>query len=291
MFARTSRSLESLVRRALDEDRAQFDATTRRIFPRSIPAIGTVTAQHVGTLSGMRSAVAVARAMRLRATELAQDGATLRRGTPVLRLEGDARKILAAERTVLNFLMHLSGVATLTRWTVDEARKANPSFQVLATRKTTPGLRELEKEAVVHGGGRPHRQDLEAALLVKNNHLALAGLDGALARLGEGALRTAQIEVWSIPDARRALQRGVRRLLLDNFSPAGARRTVRAIRQMPGGARAYLELSGGIRPDRIREFSRTGADAASLGALTHSAPALPFHLTMRRRTAPERRPR
>jgi nicotinate-nucleotide pyrophosphorylase (carboxylating) len=289
--SRSSHSLATLVRLALEEDRARSDATTRRVLPRPTPAAGLVTVQEAGTLSGMRPAVAVARAMRLRATALARDGATLRPGAPVLRLEGDARGILAAERTILNFLMHLSGVATLTRRTVERARKGNPRFEVLATRKTTPGLRELEKEAVVHGGGRPHRSDLASAILVKNNHLSLAGLDGALGRLRESELRDAEVEVRSVGEARRVLQRGIRRLLLDNFRAPEARRAVRAIRQMPGGARAYLELSGGIRPERIREFARTGADAASLGALTHSAPALPFHLTVRRRPARARRPR
>lgn len=279
----TVTTLRTIVRRALEEDRAWQDITTRAVVPRGRPVVGIITAQRAGTLSGLVPAIAVARGMGIRATALATDGAPIARGSAVLRLEGEARRVLSAERTVLNFLMHLSGIATLTRRTVTEARRAAPRFRVLGTRKTTPGLRSFEKEAVRHGGGGPHRGDLRAAILVKNNHIAVVGLDAALEALSSAERRRAEVEVRSIEEARRALSHGIRKLLLDNFSAPSAKRTVRAIRQLPRGRGAFLELSGGIRPTQIRSFARTGADAASLGSLTHSAPALPFHLVVRRR--------
>ncbi|MCI4317451.1 MAG: carboxylating.nicotinate-nucleotide diphosphorylase, partial [Thermoplasmata archaeon] len=175
--------MRSLVRRALSEDRVRSDRTTRALLGEAIPAHADVIAQSACVVSGVGAAASTARALGVRARELVREGDRISRGRVVLTLEGDARKILAAERTLLNLLMHLSGVATATAEAVKRARTGPNGLAVYATRKTLPGLRDLEKAAVVHGGGFPHRRDLSDGVLIKNNHLALVPLTTAVARV------------------------------------------------------------------------------------------------------------
>lgn len=278
-----TREVERLVLRALAEDRARHDRTTRALFPRAVPAEGTVRAQARGVASGVAAAALAARALGLRVAPAVTDGGPVRPGTVVLVLRGDARAILAAERTVLNLLMHASGVATLTARAVRASRPSRPRLEVLATRKTLPGLRDLEKSAVVHGGGRPHRRDLSEAVLVKNNHLAVVGLEPAIARLRRAAARLGpiEVEVRTAAEAVRAARAGADVLLIDNASPPGARRIVGALTDAGLRRRVRVELSGGLSSASLPRYRRVGADAVSLGALTHSAPALPFHLRLR----------
>jgi nicotinate-nucleotide pyrophosphorylase (carboxylating) len=287
MARRTERSRESpaiadLARRALAEDHFREDRTTQALLPRAVPARARVIAQARGVLSGMSAARSVARAARLRVVAAVPDGSALRPGTVVLRLTGDARAILAAERTLLNLLMHASGVATATRRAVDGARGARPRLEVWATRKTLPGLRDLEKAAVVHGGGRPHRRDLSDAILVKSNHLALVPLSLAVERARARARRgeRVEVEVRSARDALAAARAGADALLIDNAGPARARTIVRALRAAGLRRGRWIELSGGIVPGTVARYRRVGADAVSLGALTHSAPVVPFHLRL-----------
>jgi nicotinate-nucleotide pyrophosphorylase (carboxylating) len=201
----------------------------------------------------------------------------------VLRLRGDAQRILAAERTVLNFLMHASGVATATHRAVEGARGARHPLEVWATRKTLPGLRDLEKAAVVHGGGRPHRRDLSDAVLIKNNHLAVVPLSRAVARARTRARpgERVEVEVRSAREAVAAARAGADALLLDNLSPRQARAIVQSLEREGLRRGRWIELSGGITPERVSRYRLVGADAVSLGGITHSAPALPFHLTLR----------
>jgi nicotinate-nucleotide pyrophosphorylase (carboxylating) len=286
-MARASRSerdgLRSLVRGALAEDRARRDRTTAALRLGSLKAEGTVTAQASGVVSGLKAVRAIAAVAHLGLRVPLRDGSRVRRGSRVVVLRGDARTILAVERTVLNFLMHASGVATAT----DRARRAAGSAggapQVWATRKTLPGLRDLEKAAVVHGGGRPHRRDLEDGLLVKSNHLKFVRLEEAVrrARRARRPHERVQVEVRSASEAVRAARAGADALLLDNMSPAAARRALRALERTGLRRGRWVELSGGIAPTTVRRYRSVGADAVSLGALTHSAPALPFHLTVR----------
>ena len=203
----------------------------------------------------------------------------VRPGSVVLELEGNARAILAAERTMLNYLMHLSGVATATSAAV---RAVGPRITVLATRKTLPGLRDLEKAAVVHGGGAPHRRDLSDALLVKRPHVQVAGLTNAVraALKAGGTRRPVEVEVRSLAEAREAVGAGARHLLLDNVGPQGARRIARGLGRRARRAGITLEASGGITAENVRAYRGTGVHSVSLGSLTHSARALPFHLVV-----------
>lgn len=273
---------DALARRALAEDRTDRDRTTRALIPRPIPAEGCVVAQGTGVLSGMTVARRVARSSHVRIANPLPDGARVRRGTIVLRLRGDARHILAIERTVLNVLMHASGVASETARAVRAVRGSSPSLEVWGTRKTLPGLRDLEKAALVHGGGHPHRRDLSDALLVKNNHLVFVSLADAVRRARAGARRGEQIEVEvrTVPEAVRAARAGASRLLIDNATPRRARAIVRALEAAGLRRGRWVELSGGITPGNVAGYRHVGANAVSLGSLTHSAPALPFHLEL-----------
>lgn len=273
----------ALARAALAEDRAAQDRTTRAVLPRAVPATARVVAQAPGVLSGVSVARALARAAGVRVVSARGDGHRLRRGEVVLTVRGDARRILSLERTLLNVLMHASGVATTTAAAVRAARGGRHPLEVWATRKTLPGLRDLEKAAVVHGGGRPHRRDLADGLLVKNNHLALVPLAAAIrrARSAAGRGETVEVEVRTKTAAVRAARAGADAILIDNATPARARAIVRALERAGLRRRVWVELSGGLTPANVRAYRGVGADAASLGSLTHSARALPFHLELR----------
>ncbi len=274
---------DGLARRALREDRSSRDRTTRLLLARPVSAEARVIAQAKGVLSGMSAARALARAQRLSITFARPDGSRVQPGMVVLRLRGDARRILATERTILNFVMHASGVATETRRAVDAARGSRRPLEIWATRKTLPGLRDLEKAAVEHGGGRPHRRDLSDAVLIKNNHLAVIPLTEAVTRARARARRgeRVQVEVRTAIQAIAAARAGADALLLDNASPHRARAIVASLERAGLRRGRWVELSGGITPARVALYRSVGADAVSLGGLTHSAPALPFHLTLR----------
>ncbi|HUZ80046.1 MAG TPA: carboxylating nicotinate-nucleotide diphosphorylase [Thermoplasmata archaeon] len=278
-----SSSVARAARAALEEDRFRSDRTTSFVLHGPAPAEARVVAQASGRLSGMAPALACARIGRLRVVRALRDGSRLRRGSVVLVLRGDARHMLGVERTLLNYLMHLSGIATVTAKTVERVRSAPHPPQIWATRKTTPGLRDLEKEAVVHGGGHPHRRDLSDAVLVKSNHLALVPLRPTLARVRSPRGRTPRIEVEvrNVREAIAVARAGVSRMLIDNATPARARAIVGALQRVGLRSGRWIELSGGLTPQNVRAYAGVGADALSLGALTHSAPALPFRMQVR----------
>jgi nicotinate-nucleotide pyrophosphorylase (carboxylating) len=281
-FRAPSGSERTLARRALAEDRVGRDRTTRALLPRAVPAEARVVAQAKGVLSGTAAARAVLRAAALRTVASRPDGSAVRPGTVVLRVRGDARRILGVERTILNLLMHASGVASVTAAAVRAAHGTSPRLEVWGTRKTLPGLRDLEKAAIVHGGGQPHRRDLSESLLIKNNHLALVPLAEAVRRARARARpgERVEVEVRSAAEALRAARAGATAILIDNATPRRARAIVRAL--MLAGLRRgrWIELSGGITPATVSAYRWVGANAVSLGALTHSAPALPFHLEL-----------
>jgi nicotinate-nucleotide pyrophosphorylase (carboxylating) len=249
------------------------------VVPSSWRATGLVSAQGSGIVAGMDVAEAVARVAGLRVRRRANDGDRVRPGTVVLELSGNARSLLAVERTVLNFLMHLSGVASAT---AEIRRRLGPRGPaVYATRKTLPGLRDLEKDAVHQGGGHRHRRDLSDAVLVKNNHLALVPLRTAVERaVARSGGRRVQVEVRSLPQALRAIDAGAQELLVDNASPRQARAIVRGLVAAGRRRAVHIELSGGITRANARAYRTSGADAVSVGSLTHSAAALPFHMTV-----------
>jgi len=270
-------SVIEVVSRALAEDGAAADATARAVVPEAARARAILQAKQAGVLSGCEYAEAAFRLADpdVRLSWQARDGAGLRPGQIVLQASGRARGLLAAERTALNFLQRLSGVATATAAAV---AAAGP-LQVLDTRKTTPGLRDAEKAAVRHGGGVNHRRDLEDQLLLKENHFALSGrsyADTVRAAKAAAGGRKLGAEARSLAEAESALEAGADYVLLDNFSadelPAAA---AQLRRRFP---RAVLEGSGGLRPESLAQLAHSGLTRVSLGALTHSAPSLDLSL-------------
>jgi nicotinate-nucleotide pyrophosphorylase (carboxylating) len=272
---------EPLLRRALEEDLGLAgDLTTDAIVPAKATLRAVIAARAGGCIAGLPMAAVTfellgaresgARESGVSCQVLVEDGERVAAGTVLARLEGDARTVLTCERTALNLLGRLSGVATATRRLVDEVGGAPPA--IVCTRKTTPGLRALEKYAVRAGGGRNHRFGLDDAVLIKDNHIAFAGgLLAALerARGGVGHLVKIEVEVDGLAQLEEALALGVEAVLLDNFAIPDLVRAVALCR-----GRALTEASGGITLERVREVAATGVDLISVGWLTHSAPAL-----------------
>jgi nicotinate-nucleotide pyrophosphorylase (carboxylating) len=264
---------EDLVRRALLEDLGRAgDVTTDAVVPADRAARGVIVARAAGRIAGLEPALLAFRLLDpgCRADARLRDGADAAAGAPVARLEATARALLAAERTALNLLGHLSGIATATRDVV--ARLQGLETRVAGTRKTTPGLRALEKHAVRAGGGSSHRYGLDDAVLIKDNHVALAGgIAEAVrrARASVGHVVKVEVEVDTLDQLDEALAAGAEAVLLDNMDLPTLREAVSRAR-----GRAVTEASGGIRPENVRAVAETGVDLVSLGWLTHSAPAL-----------------
>jgi nicotinate-nucleotide pyrophosphorylase (carboxylating) len=269
----TDPTLETLVRLALEEDVGTGDATTLATVPETASGRAVVVAKEDLVVAGLSAAEAVLEACdaRLDVALLGPDGRRVRAGEPVLRVSGRLAPILTGERSALNFLGRLSGIATLTRRFVDAVH--GTGARILDTRKTTPGWRRLEKEAVRAGGGFNHRMGLFDFVLVKDNHIAAAGgITAAVARVrasAAGALPM-EVEVTSMAELEEALSLRVGRILLDNMSPARMAEAVRRVREM-GEGRPELEASGNVTLENVREVAETGVDWISVGALTHSA--------------------
>jgi nicotinate-nucleotide pyrophosphorylase (carboxylating) len=270
-----------IVRRALEEDLALGpDVTTDSTVPEGARATGDVVPRTRGVLAGVPVAAAVFELVGGPDVDVvlhAADGSEARPGLPALTVSGPARSLLTAERTALNLVSHLSGVATLTRRWVDAV--AGTGAAIRDTRKTTPGLRVLEKYAVRCGGGVNHRMALGDAALVKDNHVAAAGGITAAVRAVRAHAPEVPLEVEcdTLDQVREAIDAGVELVLLDNFSPADTRTAVALAR--PAGVR--LEASGGLTLDRAREVAATGVDHLAVGALTHSAPVLDLGFDLR----------
>jgi nicotinate-nucleotide pyrophosphorylase (carboxylating) len=268
--------LEPLVRRALAEDLGSGDLTTQATVPEGTRARARISQKQPGVLFGVDAAELTFALLDAgaRFVRLADEG-VWRDGGPVLDVEGSAAALLGAERTALNLLQRLSGVATLTARYVEAVRGTRA--KVLDTRKTTPGLRLLEKAAVAAGGGTNHRVGLFDAILIKENHAAIAGGVGEAVRLARAAAPNVALEVEcrTGEEVDEALAAGARRLLLDNMTPAQMRAIVERV-----GDRAELEASGGIDLETIRDVAETGVHFISVGALTHSAPSLDLSLLL-----------
>jgi nicotinate-nucleotide pyrophosphorylase (carboxylating) len=268
--------LEPVVRRALNEDVGAGDVTTRATVPAGVRARARITQKQPGVLFGIDGAELAFAVLDPGATFVrrAPEG-EWRNAGPVLEVAGSAAALLTAERTALNLLARLSGVATLTARYVEAVRGTRA--RVLDTRKTTPGLRALEKAAVVAGGGANHRFGLFDAILIKENHAALAGGVGEAVLKARGAAPDVPLEVEcrTAEEVDEALAAGAPRLLLDNMTPAQLREIVARVH-----GRAELEASGGIDLETIRDVAETGVQFISVGALTHSAPALDLSLLL-----------
>jgi nicotinate-nucleotide pyrophosphorylase (carboxylating) len=269
-----------LIDRALAEDVGDGDVTVEATVDPGVRGIATITQKSPGVISGLDVAEAVFLRLDPDATveRLGPEGEWREPPAPVLRIEGAAGALLTGERTALNFLGRLSGVATLTATVVHAIEQAGGTAKLLDTRKTTPGLRALEKRAVAHGGGVNHRAGLYDFILIKENHAALAGGVGEAVRRARAARPDLPlaVEVRDAAEIDEALAAGAPRLLLDNMTPA---QVAAAVAQVDG--RAELEASGGVRPDTVVVYATiNGLHYVSMGALTHSAPNLDLSLLL-----------
>jgi nicotinate-nucleotide pyrophosphorylase (carboxylating) len=266
-----------LVRRALAEDLGWGDMTTEATIEEGQRGIGRFLAKERCVVAGLDLADETFQQLDPSAvmTRYQMDGNLCEAGTVIAEVEGRARALLTAERTALNFMQRLSGIATMTRRFVDAAAGR---IIVLDTRKTTPTLRVLEKYAVRAGGGTNHRMSLDTGILIKDNHIALAGgLAAVLARVHETEHDfPVEVEVRTLDEVDEALATGVTRILADNMDAVMLAETVRRAR-----GRAQVEVSGGVTLARVPEIAASGADFVSVGALTHSAPAVDLSFKIR----------
>jgi len=270
------RRFEPFLRSVLAEDLGPGDVTSRLCVPEGATGAGRIVAKAPGVVAGVGIAEVVFDVVSAGAVSCeaaVADGDRVAAGDPVLRVRGPARALLAGERTALNLLIRLSGVATLTARFV--AAVAGTGARILDTRKTTPGLRALEKAAVVDGGGTNHRYALYDAVLVKENHLAFSGAGLAEALAARPAGLPAIVEAESMDEYRLAAEAGADVVMLDEFTPE---QVAAVVAERGDAPRPELEVSGGITLDNVRAYAEAGADRISIGALTHSAPPLDLSL-------------
>jgi nicotinate-nucleotide pyrophosphorylase (carboxylating) len=274
---------DQLIRLALAEDAVKHDVTSRAIFPRGHRSRAAIDAKQDLVVCGLPIAAEVFRRVdrRLRARLLVRDGDFVRRGSDVMLIEGPTAALLSAERTALNFLQRLSGIATQTHRYVDAVR--DTGVRIVDTRKTTPGWRALEKYAVRTGGGQNHRLSLRDLVLIKDNHIAAAGSLTAAVRLCRAKVPRGikvEVEAKTLAEVREAVAAAADIILLDNMTPRRIRAAVKLI-----GGRATVEVSGGVRFATLRRFALPGVDLISIGALTHSVAAADLSLDLRERLA------
>jgi nicotinate-nucleotide pyrophosphorylase (carboxylating) len=270
-------TLERIVHSALAEDIGAGDVTTEATVPADAVGTADLLVKERGVVCGLRAAEAAFLALDpdIRFEALAREGDLVEPHATVARVTGSQRAILTGERVALNFVGRLSGIATLTRRYVDAVE--GTGVAVLDTRKTTPGLRALEKHAVASGGGRNHRFGLDDAILIKDNHLRAAGSITAAVELVRAASDLSiEVECDTLDQVGEAVDAGVGAILLDNMTLDQLREAVALVRR-----RARLEASGGVTLDTIRAIAETGVDEISVGALTHSARSLDVSLELR----------
>jgi len=261
--------IEDLLR-FIREDAPWGDVTSETVVP-DVTCRAVVRAKSQGIVAGLSEARRLFEHFGVTVRERSADGRAVAPGTVLLDLDGPARAILLVERTALNIIGRMSGIATRTREAVEAVRAVSPDVRVAATRKTAPGLRVLDKKAVILGGGDPHRYTLSDMVLIKDNHLALTPLAEAIRRAKKESLyRVVEVEVETVEDAVTAAGAGADIVLLDNMTPDTVREAVRALAGRGLRDRLTLEVSGGVGEDTLVGYAATGVDIISMGALTHT---------------------
>lgn len=273
--------LEEKLREFLAEDIGQGDITTSLIVPAGVNAEASVIAKESGIAAGIEEAKIFLHSLGLEVEASVADGGKIRPKQVLLKISGDARTILAAERTLLNLLSRMSGIATATRNLVEKLRKARLKARIACTRKTGPGLMYFDKKAVLVGGGDTHRLHLDDLVLIKDNHIAIAGsVEKAVkkARTQVSFSKKIEVEVTKTEDVLRAVEAGADIAMLDNFSPKQIEKAVALLKKEKYYGRILLEASGGITAENILKFASTGVDLVSLGEITQSPKALNMSL-------------
>jgi nicotinate-nucleotide pyrophosphorylase (carboxylating) len=265
----------------LTEDIGQGDVTTAAIVPERQTVEASIIAKESGTVAGIEETLILAEALGLEGEAYVSDGAEIERGQAFLKVSGDAQTILSAERTMLNLLSRMSGIATATKRLVEKLREARMATKVAATRKSAPGLLYFDKKAVLLGGGDPHRLHLDDMVLIKDNHIAVIGsVEAAVikAKLNSSFAKKIEVEVTKVADALTAAKAGVDIVMLDNFSPKQVKQVVESFKKVGFFGRVLLEASGGITESTLVDYASTEVDVLSLGELTHSVKVLDLSL-------------
>lgn len=267
--------------RLVYEDMGFEDLTTQALIPSSMRVKGRILAREEGVVAGLDLALSIFKEFSVQTFLKKQDGDRIAPQDVLMEFEGEARSILSVERTVLNLLMRMSGIATLTDRIIRVVREVNPTIIVAGTRKTTPGLQFYEKSAIRVGGGDTHRYRLDDQVLIKDNHLALVGsVTEAVERARKHASFTKKIEVEAdtLDQAFEAAQAGADIVLLDNMSPELVETVLSALKDNNLRDKVLVEVSGGINPNNILAYAKLEADVISTGYITHSAPSLNLSL-------------
>jgi nicotinate-nucleotide pyrophosphorylase (carboxylating) len=277
--------LEEKLRAMLAEDTGQGDITTSLVVPAGVSAEASVIAKQLGTVAGIEEAKIFLQSLGLEVKASVNDGKKVRPGEVLLRISGDARTLLTAERTLLNLLSRMSGIATVTRNLVERLQKAKVKTRVACTRKTAPGLLYFDKKAVIVGGGDVHRLHLDDMILIKDNHIALAG---SVEKAVEKAKRQAsfskkiEVEVTRTEEVLSAIRAGADIVMLDNFSPKQIERAMTLLKREKYYGKVILEASGGITAENVVRFASTGVDIVSLGEITQNSKVLDMSLEIRK---------
>jgi len=272
--------LEEKLKQILAEDVGQGDMTSAAVVPAGLTVEAAVVAKEAGIAAGLEEITILAESLKLNVKTEVTDGEQIRSGQIIMKISGNAQIILSAERTMLNLLSRMSGIATTTRKLVEKLRKANLTAKIAATRKTAPGLGYFDKKAVLIGGGEPHRLRLDDMILVKDNHIAIAGNVETAVKKAKAASfsKKIEVEVTSATDALKAAEAGADIIMLDNFSPKQIREAVEALKKAGFFGKVLLEISGGITEQNLLEYASTQVGIISMGELTHSVKALDISL-------------
>jgi len=260
------------------EDAPFGDVTSETIVP-DIDCRAIISIEQPAVVAGLDEVSSLFQYFNVTVTQAVRDGLCVNCGDTLLTLQGNAKKILLVERTALNLIGRMSGIATMTRMFADLVQNVNPVCRVAATRKTCPGLRELDKKAVVLGGGDPHRSNLSDGILIKDNHLVLISLTDSIKRAKtRSAYHPIEVEVTSAVDAVRAADAGSEIIMFDNMNPEQVQQSLDALKSSGLRERVIIEISGGIDAENIVQYAALGVDMISIGALTHSVKNIPAHL-------------
>jgi len=276
--------LEEKLTQLLVDDVGQGDVTTAALVSSDLTAEAEVVSKEAGIAAGIEETTILAESLGLSVKVLVSDGEETKKEQVMLKIFGDARTILSAERTMLNLLSRMSGIATATRKLVEKVKKARLNTRIAATRKTAPGLLYFDKKAVFIGGGDPHRLHLDDMVLIKDNHLAVSeNIETAvqLAKQNASFTRKIEVEVTKVADALKAAKAGADVIMLDNFSPKLIRETIGLLKEAGFHEKILLEASGGITQENLLEYAQTQVNIISLGELTHSVRALDVSLEIK----------
>ena len=275
--------MDEIIRYMLREDEGFGDITSNALIPENKIFYAKLISKNDGILAGIEVIKEMFLEYGISVLSSKNDGDQIAKGDILLEVEGNARKILLLERTALNLLMRMSGVATVTNRIANNVHEINPKIRVAGTRKTAPALQKFDKFAIAIGGGDPHRNALDDMVLIKDNHIAVVGsLKDALnlAKENVSFSKKIEIEVESAEDAVIACENGADIVMFDNMSPQEAQKTLDALKEKGLRKNVLIEISGGITEDNILDYAPLDVDIISLGSLTHATPSLNFSLDM-----------